>query len=33
MRKKWIDRKWIISHLPKDIPAEVLKDCLKFDGL
>lgn len=33
MRKKWIDRKWIISHLPKDIPAEVLKDCLNFDGL
>ena len=33
MTKDWIDRGWIISHLPKDIPAEVLEDSLKFGGL
>ena len=33
MTKDWIDRGWIISHLPKNIPAEVLEDSIKFGGL
>ena len=33
MRKDWVDRTWIIDHLPKDIPAEVLRDSLRFYGL
>lgn len=33
MKKKWIDREWIISHLPKDIQPEVLEERLMFRGL
>lgn len=30
MKKDWIDRKWIISHLPENIPAKVLESSLQL---
>ncbi len=33
MKKDWINKEWIISHLPKDIPSEVMEDSLTFGGL
>lgn len=32
MKKDWIDRDWIISHLPKDIPTKVLESSIQFGG-